>query len=88
VSVLARGPALPARIVLLLDRVDPAAPNAVLHQGHQIGPQRVPLLAGQRRSGQLRVEAMPEQGLRPVDVADPGHDRLVHEQRGQRCPRP
>ena len=35
-------------------------------------------------SGRVRVQARPEQQLGAVDVADPAHDRLVHEQQRDR----
>ena len=48
---------------------------------HQVGPCGVELGFPDRPAGSMRVDAMAEQQLVPVDVADAGDDRLIHQQR-------
>ena len=59
--------------------------DAERQQVDEVGPDRVPGgaldLAGPRRNG---VDAVPEEHLAAVDVADAGEHRLVHEQLGDR----
>jgi hypothetical protein len=72
------------RQVLGADRVDAADPDAGAHQRHQIGPHVVPQRPIQRAARGQRRDAVAEQHLGAVDVADPGEHRLVHQQRGDR----
>ncbi len=66
------------------DGVDPARVDAVVHQGDQVGPDRVPLRAGEVTPGPVRADAEPEEHLGAVHVADAGQHLLVHQQCGDR----
>src|SRR5271166_6750299 len=52
-------------------RDDLAAPQSDFHQLHQVGPCRIELGLTDRPAGPIRVDAMSEQQLIPVNVADP-----------------
>lgn len=67
---------------------DPSLSNARTHQRAHVLPDLVPLRRRDLASWAVGVETGPEQQLGPVDVADTGHDRLVHEQRSDGLPAP
>src|SRR5690606_3102384 len=68
--------------VLGADGVDAVVPDALAHQDHQVVPDRVPLGAGEVLAGPVGVDAVPEEHLGAVDVADARDGLLVHEERG------
>lgn len=53
-------------------------------QANPVTPQRSNFVISQLGSGFERAEPSPEQHLSPVHVADPGNNRLVHEQTADR----
>ena len=80
VVVLARRPPHRLGQVLGPDRVDATGAHALGHELDQVGPHRAPLADAQRVAGAQRVDAVPEEHLGAVDVADAGQHLLVHQQ--------
>jgi hypothetical protein len=68
-------------VVLGADHDDLAAPQTDFHQVHQVDPRGSELGFTNGPPGSVRVDAVAEQQLVPVDVTDAGDDRLVHQQR-------
>ncbi len=68
--------------VLGADGVDPVVPHPFAHQLLQVRPEGVPLGAGEVAARAVRVDAVAEEDLGPVDVADARDDLLVHQQGG------
>ncbi|BDH53427.1 hypothetical protein MTP02_44380 [Streptomyces albus] len=68
--------------VLGADRVDPVVAHAFAHQRGEVVPEGVPGGAREAVAGGVRVDAVPEEDLGPVDVADARDHLLVHEQGG------
>jgi hypothetical protein len=60
---------------------DPAHPHTRPHERDQVGPHPRPELGIHAAARPERRDAVPEQQLGPIDVADAGEHRLVHEQR-------
>jgi len=67
--------------VLGRHRDDLAATQTDLHQVHQIGPHPVELCLTDCPAGPVGINAVAEQQLAAVDVANAGDDALVHQQR-------
>ena len=61
---------------------DRAGAGAVGHEPHQIVPDELPGRPLERAPGLERVQPVPPEQLAPIDVADAGEHRLVHEQLG------
>jgi hypothetical protein len=64
--------------------VDPAAHDALLHQGAQVVPELAPAPLADLAALDGRRQAGPEQHLVGVDQPAAGHDALVEQQREQR----
>src|SRR5690606_29919534 len=88
VGILARWTTHSLRLVLGIDGVDASHLHAEAHQLDEVVPDRLPLAAFQQAALHERVDTVAEEHLGPVDVADPGQDRLVHEQRSNGAPGP
>jgi hypothetical protein len=70
--------------VLGADGVDAVVADALAHELGEVGPEGVPLGGRDVPAGAVRVDAVPEEDLGAVDVADARDDLLVHEQGGDR----
>jgi hypothetical protein len=68
------------------DGVDPVRPDTLGHELDEVGPDRLELAAPERPPRPQWVDALAEEDLRAVDVADPGDDLLVEEQLSDRPP--
>ena len=71
-------------VVLGPDGDDLAAAHADLHEGDEVGPRGVELLLGEEGAGTVRLDAVSEEQLAAVDVADSGDDLLVHQEGADR----
>ena len=69
-------------------RVDVSHGHRCAHQLDQVGPHRSPFLGRDAVARCARVAAVPEQHLGAEDVAHPGGDLLVHQQRCDGLRRP